>query len=271
MNLRSNRKVSQSLRRALFVLGAVVAASSATAQTATFNLANDTDFSVTLRGVNAGDLPSEDTATQAFIIDILTVGGVSDPFSTIGFCTEYEEFAVEGSNTNYSFDSLEGISSGRAGEVGTASTGIAIGGIGALRAGRVRYLFDQHYQGTAIDDWTRTDGTPDTLAFQIALWEITHDSDLDLDPTAGFFWIDPINNTGARRTNTLALAQDWLDELDTMATDASYESATWEVHALEQIGTPGDQDILYASRIPEPGATGLSLFAAVLFFVRRRR
>ena len=282
--LRSSRAVVPAIAGGITLALALI--SSATAQTVTFDLALDNTFKINIEDVHAGEAPVQSRDLQAYLIDIEMVNGVSDPFSSIAFSVEFEEYAVEGSNTSYSIVPLENVSSGHSGEAGTASSGIPSGGIGADRAGQVRYLFDNYYQGSSLGDWSRSNapdnpnipdhaqgggGAPDTLAFQLAVWEIAHDSDLDLDPTDGDFWIDRTGNTGTRRTGALSLAQTWLDEIAAMGIGASYLSGVWEVHALQ---STDDADLLYASLLPPPvpePSIALFLFCASGLLARRRR
>ena len=163
------------------------------------------------------------------------------------------------------------------------------GGIGSLAASRLSYLFDEHYISSTLTDWTMNDTTPSLHAFQLALWEITHDSDLDLSNTGGFTYLD--SQTGGtnptRRQNAVALAQTYLDEVEANIADDSYESQKFDLFSLVSDsgnGSGGWQDVVLAfdknspqaetfaeAVVPEPsdGAFFLGLTASLIVSLRR--
>jgi hypothetical protein len=108
---------------------------------------------------------------EAFDLD-LSPQGVTN---LAGFCAELEE-PMGGTthyNNKYQIIPLENVTRGKAGTAGTTSLNIPIGGIGKVRAGMLRYLFDNYYKGTdiAVAAWTNDNAA----AFQFAVWEIIHE------------------------------------------------------------------------------------------------
>ena len=89
-------------------------------------------------------------------------------------CAEMAEGVAGGSGSNYTnkykYVPLEFISRGHAGEA-DESQNIPVGGIGKVRAGMLRFLFDSYYTSTSAAAWSNEDGA----AFQLAVWEIIHE------------------------------------------------------------------------------------------------
>ena len=243
-----------------------------TADTVTFTVSADT-FSTTINSLTAGGAGSTNEFTVGILFSITLFNGVSKPINTIGFCGEIAQPVSPG--TTYTFDivPMSQLDSATAGQSGSASSGIPSGGIGALAAARLNYLFDHHYSGTTTASWTRTNGTPDTLAFQIAQWEITHDTDLSLSTTTGNLWIDSTANTTTVRANTISLAQTWLTEIKNANVTTSYKAQNWDVLALTN---PTNQDLVLATAkgalvpAPEPGSLLLAAIGITITFRRRR-
>lgn len=257
-------------------------AASGAAVTFTLSL-NPADDGAMYENYHKADAGTDDVFVIGFQIDFTAVDGeptgFPDPFTT--FCTELEESI--GTQT-YTFEAidLKEISRGRAGESGTASSNIPQGGIGAARAARVRYFFDEHYTSTDMEDWTVTRRRPETQAFQLVVWELTHDDDLDISDTDGAIYLG--SQSERMQRNGVSLAQEWLDEIAAAGIALDYASQVWDVWALEDVGTPGAQDVLFATpigsedsatldaiwTIPEPGTT-LSLSLAALLLIPSRR
>lgn len=220
-------------------------------------------------------------------VDVAAVNGKSidlDPIA--GFCIEIAETLSTG---DYLYESgqLYQASAGLAGTIGTASSSIPKGGIGDLRAARVRYLFDHFYQSSNIARWTHTDTTSNIHAFQLALWEVSHDDDLSLSKTSGsIYFARP--ETNAFRLNVINLAGSWLSEIQKADVSESYESKIYEVATLTSVkGSIDDksfQDLVIAYAkdgpeykqfsallpVPEPSSI-LSLVLGSLLTLRRRR
>lgn len=232
------------------------------------------------------------TSTQfaiGFQIDITSVDGVAVDLGPIAsFCSEIQEPI---STKTYQFEAkhLNELSAGQAGVSGSASASIPEGGIGDLRASRVAYLFDQYYISDQLSAWTQNQDNPTLHAFQLAVWELTHDTDMDIFSTAGDIHVGSQSNT--LRNNALSLAQDYLDDVDTAGIDESYVSTKFKFWALTSDsgngvdGNPGFQDVILATEIgsveeeelspylpaPEPGTASLVLLAALGLLARRRR
>jgi hypothetical protein len=212
-----------------------------------------------------------------------------DPITS--FCIELAEPIGLAS---YLFDGsqLYQASAGLAGAPGTASSNIPVGGIGALRAARVRYLFDNFYQSTNITQWRSNGAGPDDpdsrklQAFQLALWETSHDSDLSLSDTAGAIYITTPQGSTLQDAS-IALAQNWLDQVDAAGITESYVSTTYDVWALTSstgVGAGGNQDVMLPLLkgspahstlvpflpVPEPSSAVLCLAGAMIALRRRR-
>jgi hypothetical protein len=215
-----------------------------------------------------------------FQVDINSVGGTNVNVSPIAaFCAELQQ---DISTTTYTFLSqkLYHLSAGMAGVAGTASVGIPVGGIGAQRAAYVNYLFDRYYISEALTGWTYTLANPSTHAFQLALWEMTHDSDMDLRNTSGYIYV--ATQTSTQRNNAIDLATTMLQDVRNANISSSYVSTNFNIYALTN---PQYQDIILATKkgsfttetlepiitVPEPATGSLMAFvAAIGFWIRRR-
>jgi hypothetical protein len=238
------------------------------------------------RNFNVGGAPSGNIGVVGFTVDVAGIGG--NPISAspmAAFCIELSESVGESS---YTYDSsyLYQASAGRAGEAGTSSLAISPGGIGQLRAARVRYLFDNFYQSSNLASWTENSTSSNVHAFQLALWELSHDNDFSLSNTSGSLYIGSQTTAGnyTQRNNSIALAQSWLTNVNAAGIDESYQSTTYDVFALTSVTGNTDgrgfQDLVFAAPrgsefstllpIPEPSSALLAL-SSTLLLIRRRR
>lgn len=166
------------------------------------------------------------------------------------FCMELEEPIFLDTNYTDQFVVIP-LEDGLRGTAGTgASQNIPAEGLGRIKAGQIRWLFDNYYQGTSFNDHTTTEAA----AFQLVVWEISHDhfdgSPLTVEsgiPGDNFYAADP----GAAR----AAAQAILDEINTLAwTDQqweSYISEAWHPIFLESaeqttVDSENVQDLILA-------------------------
>lgn len=224
-----------------------------------------------------------------FQIQITAVDGSAVTLSPIAtFCSELQE-PISTSSYTFEAQQLNQLAAGQAGISGSASASIPSGGIGALRAARLAYLFDHHYISDDLTAWTQTTASPNLHAFQLAVWEITHDSDLDIQTTSGAIYVGTQSNT--LRNNAIALTQTYLNEVAAASVDESYTSTKFKFWALTSTtgnganGNPGFQDIILATEIgsqaeqiltpvlpiPEPGVELFLALAAFLSLIRRHR
>lgn len=182
--------------------------------------------------VFAGDSNVNNLSVGTINITPLFRDGIPlDSGQVVAFCTEIQESISSGRTySNYTVVSADQASAGTAGPPGSGS-GIPSGGIGEAAARNAAILYDLYYAGTSSSDWTRNTAG----AFQLALWELTHDNDGSLYDTDGFFY----SRDG--RTTKFDLAQSYVDAV--LATDANYNPFT-ELVALSSVGDPGNQDIL---------------------------
>lgn len=187
------------------------------------------------------------------------------------FCAEMAEGADANNHlvNKYKVAPLENINRGRAGESGTESANIPSGGIGRVRAGMIRYLYDNYYTSTDANAWTASNAG----AFQLAVWELLHEKytsnnsfTITSASTNGFYVLATYN------TASVTQAQGYLNAINTLNwTDAqwmSYKSTAWHVIALEANNdtnpcTPDGQDFLIAQ--PIVGACVLNLGNLVWF------
>ncbi len=259
------------------------------------------DFSISINTAHDGGLgytnftAGEAGSASRYVIGFeLTITGIDGEPVTLGplatFCSEIQE--PISASTPYSFHAapLSQLAAGTASVAGTASSGMPAGGIGTLAASQLAYLFDQHYISSTLSDWTMNDTTPSLHAFQLAVWEITHDTDLNLLNTGGVHYLAPQTDgtNPTRRQNAVTLAQSYLDEVAANIVDNTYVSQKFDILSLVSSsgnGSGGWQDIVLAfdkaspeaeifndvAVVPEASAASLLLgLAAALWMVRRR-
>ena len=109
------------------------------------------------------------------------------------------------------------------------------------------------------------DGTQTAAAFQFSLWEITHDTGLDL--SSGNLVID-----GADATDSLA--QSWLTNIDTgsWTPSKSLELTAWQSESSQdQLSGKFDEPSPEAVPVPAAGAMLLGVIVAGGIAARRRR
>ena len=267
----------------------MLAASAAPAATVTFTLSLDTakDPGANYTNFHAAGAGTATEFVIGFNVDVLALNGAPlDLAPVAAFCTELAEPI---SDKTYTFDAvhlLHEASAGRAGQVSTPSAFIPIGGIGKLRAARVEYLFKKYYHSVQLSAWTQTTTLPSLHAFQLAVWELTHDTDMNLNSTSGAIYVAAQSNT--LRNNAISLAQTWLNAVAGANVTEAYESTRFDIWALTNTngaGATGFQDILLGLEketpqhtqlapflpAPEPGSVALLGTSAILMVLRRRR
>jgi hypothetical protein len=186
---------------------------------------------------------------EAFDLDLSPQGATN----LAGFCAELEE-GMGGTThyyNKYSIIPLENVSRGWAGVANTTSVHIPSGGIGKVRAGMLRYLFDNYYQGTDIASaaWTNNNAA----AFQFAVWEIIH----EVYTSNNSFSITNVTSNGFYTTSTFSptitnLTNSYLNAINALNWSneqwMSYESQNYHVFAAEN--DPEDyQDFVFAQPI----------------------
>ena len=193
---------------------------------------------------------------------------------TAAFCAELQQ-DVYLSTYNYTLEPLSALSSGTAGTAGTASSGIPVGGIGSQRAAYVNYLFDRYYTSESLSKWT----TSNVQAFQLAVWELTHDTDFNLRNKSGNIWIQVQGDTF--KDSAIALADSMLFDVKTAGVSSGYTSTNFNIMALTN---PNNQDIIFAyergsatgktlegvGMIPEPATIGFMGFGLLGLLIVRR-
>ncbi len=226
-----------------------------------------------------------------FNVDVSHVNGAPNGLGPVaGFCIELSQNIGNGTWT-YEAGHLYQASAGIAGTIGTSSSNIPVGGIGDLRAARVRYLFDHFYQSSNISLWTHNSTTSNIHAFQLALWEVSHDDDLSLSNTNGSIYFSGGQGSGANapfRNNVINLANSWLTNISNAGVTESYTSTTIDVATLISVqgtnngpdyqdlvmgyakGAPGYDQFTQLIPVPEPSSILSILFGSLLTLRRRR-
>ena len=156
------------------------------------------------------------------------------------------------------------------------------------------YLFDQYYISSTLSDWTMTNANPSLHAFQLAVWEITHDFDMSLTDPNGSHFLETQNGgtNRTRRRNAVTLAQSYLDDVASTIFDSTYVSQKFDILSLVSAdgnasNGAGFQDIVLAfdkqtpdaktfsetAVVPEPATSVLllGLAAGVIAITRRKR
>ena len=175
------------------------------------------------------------------------------------FCSDLSrDLYINTNYTNYTVEPLEYLAKEDQGVAGTPGMQIPDGGIGPVRAGMVRYLVDQHYVSTNSTDagWSTNNHA---TAFQLALWEITHDqynvSNINFsvkNATANGFYFD-YNANSATNQAILDTAELWVKDVQNKNIDwTAYVSTVWHAVALN---TPQAQDLVTAEPISVCGVT----------------
>lgn len=243
----------------------------------------------TYTNVHRAGAGSGSSATGGFAVQLTSINGVSmslSPHAT--FCTELGETISFQSYNAFEIVPLELASAGTAGDPGTPSSSIPLGGIGLQAAAQLRYLFDVYYVSETLSQWTTTQ----SQAFQMAVWEIGHDPGnfniVDGTSGGGVYYL-PVQNDSGRDAARL-LAQDMLNAVGAANVSTGYVSTKVDVWSLADDNgvspTVGHQDILFATfktspdgqtvtpllplPVPEPSSLVL-LAAGMMIFSRRRR
>lgn len=260
----------------------------------TLSLNTAKDPGATYDNVHAADAGTADSFVIGFQVAVNSVDGESLNLSPLAaFCAEMEE-PISTGTYNFYAKNLSALSAGQAGIPGTASSGIPTGGIGHQRAAYVNYLFDEYYMSEALSEWTFSNKKPTTHAFQLALWELTHDDDFSLSGLSGDLFVgkqtDGTRTEKKLRNNAVSLAQSMLNTVSQANVADDYISTKFSLWALVNTdgqGTTGYQDIVLATRkkssshevlapllpmpaLPEPTTHALiTLSGAVCWFVSR--
>lgn len=241
---------------------------------------------------NSVHLPGEGASNEGlggFQVDMTSINGVSvnlAPHAT--FCTELGENIGVGSYTAFEIVPLQYASAGTAGDPGTPSESIPLGGIGLQSAAEMRYLFDHYYVSEDLSLWT----TSQSQAFQLAVWEIGHDPQnlniINGTSGGGVFYI-PLQNDSTR-DSTIALAQSMLNAVALADVGTGYVSTTVDIWSLADDNgvnaSTGYQDILFATfknspdgqtatpmlppPVPEASSLALGAVGSILLLRRRR-
>ncbi len=213
-----------------------------------------------------------------------------DSTETIALCIELGQFITPGGGTalnNISFENASSLSSAARGSA-TGPNGTADGanitagvGIGTLRAAQIRYLFDNFWQGSTPSAWT--DPTVNIPAFQLAVWELSHDFNFSLVNKNAYTTEFYVNNSGSLTGNAalaFSAATTMVSTVSSANVQTTYSSTKWNVVLLENssfVSSPANgvvQDLIYATAItpiPEATTVALTLAGLAVLAARRRR
>jgi hypothetical protein len=187
----------------------------------------------------SGGVPNDTSAVR--IPFSIADKGMSDYTS---FCTELGESIALATYTNdFRVSPLEASARGSAGAT-QESILVPTGGIGRAKAGKLRWLFDNYFLGTGAVFTNRQ-----AAAFQIAMWDITHDHFDGTSQSVIGATTDGLYLTQASGFRTDA--NNYLSQINALGfSDAEWEayaSTTWHPILLESIDAAGGrQDITTA-------------------------
>ena len=153
---------------------------------------------------------------------------------------------------SYTVEPLEYLAKENAGKAGTQGVQIPDGGIGPVRAGMVRYLVDKHFVSTNSTDadWNTNNAA---FAFQIAMWEITHDQynsgsinfSVKDASTNGLYY--DYNSNNSINKAILDSAEAWVKDIQSKTWDwTTFVPSVWHAVALS---TTNSQDLITAEPI----------------------
>ncbi|AQQ71232.1 hypothetical protein SMSP2_01598 [Limihaloglobus sulfuriphilus] len=150
-------------------------------------------------------------------------------------------------------------------------------GIGADRADQIHYLYNQYSAGSLLSDWknggSHTVGDDNSIsdgvyyaAFQLATWELTHDSDFDLENTAGDFYLNSWNQSG-NDSDIVAYAKEIVaDVKENYSINGENHP---NLHALQEVTLSADRQDVFVV-VPEPATAFVFLAGSIIAAARRR-
>lgn len=163
----------------------------------------------------------------------------------LAFCVDPWEWSP-GSNQSYNTNNLDSI-------------------FGATKAGNIRELYSEAYASTLIPG--NQGGNLNAAAFQLALWEIIADNQLNLA-------LGAVHTVASTNGALATAAQNLLNQIDGNFGNENYVYQFYTSgNSAGARGTAGYQDYLVVNRVPEPG-TALLLLSALCsasLIGRRRR
>lgn len=124
----------------------------------------------------------------------------------------FTDSASNASVVAYCMEISQSISIGQSYDYDAVS--LTTAGLSDTQARLVGILYDLYYAGDTTQDWNSVN----TGAFQLALWELTHDDDGSLRSESGNFYIDPGSNT----KHVADVADSYLAGVYSQAADSSY-------------------------------------------------
>jgi len=180
-------------------------------------------------------------AMMAGIIDLLptTLNGVTLPPNQnqlISFCIEISQDIYLGNSYTFPISPLIGADEGS---------------ITAAQARYVQILYDLYYQGDNPANWTNTTAS----AFQLAIWEITSDTGMDLS-TGNF------RNNGASNPE-IAIAQNILNQVAITGSNSSYNPYT----VVDALTDPAYQDLSPSGTIIQSIPFGINAWPGAVLLV----
>ncbi len=205
----------------------------------------------------------------AYVANI-TDGGLSVFDDVLVFCAELNQSFTPGSAYGVKNDQVKNVNKG----------------ISDAQVGQLGYLFDQFYISTDYSAWYDADNNDwrNIYAFQYAVWEITHDSDLDVASfgETGINWLFGFipmqyekgfqmhNPDTALEHQTRNLAQAWLTDVE-----ENWENSEISGELIALTSSKKQDQLFYIKStvaVPEPSALlFLGTSASIGLIVLRRR
>jgi hypothetical protein len=164
----------------------------------------------------------------------------------VTFCIEFPQPIYL--NTDYTYSVEDAADAPQA-------SGSSWDAMGSVKSDRLSRWFGTHYHALGGDDYNAWQAE-EALAFQIGIWEIVAENDVNLDPYVGDFAISRLMNLGNRGGrvvgkghNSLALASAWLSDSAWQQNDGMHLTAFSHDSFQDQVAAAPTPSAAIASMI----------------------